>query len=157
MATCQICARPIKANIGIIAHHGYRRPQRNSGWQTASCMGARHLPYEESCDVLPRAIKSCEDFIAVQEGFVRKNIATPPDELTYSRKDAYGRDRFPPRELPRPENFNAKKEAAAGSYTPGTYAGEFTSMIGKARMRATNSRPTLKFLQERLANWKAPT
>ncbi len=45
--TCQICNRPIFAETGVIAHHGYQRPCE--GWQTASCAGARHLPYEASC------------------------------------------------------------------------------------------------------------
>lgn len=44
--TCQICGRPIFAESGVIAHHGYQRP--GDGWQTASCPGARELPYEVS-------------------------------------------------------------------------------------------------------------
>lgn len=42
--TCQCCARKHMANTGTIAHHGYTRP--GHGWQTASCMGAKHLPFE---------------------------------------------------------------------------------------------------------------
>lgn len=42
--TCQCCARRIFAQSGTIAHHGYERP--GTGWQTASCMGAKHLPFE---------------------------------------------------------------------------------------------------------------
>lgn len=41
---CQCCNRKILANTGVIAHHGYERP--GHGWQTSSCMGARHLPFE---------------------------------------------------------------------------------------------------------------
>lgn len=48
--TCQICGRPIYAEVGVIAHHGYERP--GLGWQTASCPGARELPFEVSRDVL---------------------------------------------------------------------------------------------------------
>ena len=48
--TCQICSRPIGFKAGIIAHHGYRRP--GEGWQTASCYGARHVPFEISRDRL---------------------------------------------------------------------------------------------------------
>jgi hypothetical protein len=47
---CQICARPIKANTGRIALHGYQRP--GHGWQTASCYGARCQPYEVANDAL---------------------------------------------------------------------------------------------------------
>jgi hypothetical protein len=48
--TCQICGRPILAETGVIAHHGYQRP--GEGWQTSSCFGARHLPFEASNDRL---------------------------------------------------------------------------------------------------------
>lgn len=44
--TCQCCGRGIFAATGVIAHHGYERP--GDGYQTASCMGARHLPFEVS-------------------------------------------------------------------------------------------------------------
>lgn len=59
--TCQVCERRILANKGIIAHHGYQRPYE--GWQTASCMGARHLPFEASRERL-------KDFIEVLEGIL---------------------------------------------------------------------------------------
>jgi hypothetical protein len=41
---CQCCGRAIHAARGTIAHHGYTRP----GWgsQTASCFGAKRLPWE---------------------------------------------------------------------------------------------------------------
>lgn len=53
--TCQICGRPILANTGKIAHHGYERP--GYGWQTASCQGAGHRPFEASRDELGRYIE----------------------------------------------------------------------------------------------------
>ena len=53
--TCQCCGRPIMANTGKIAHHGYERP--GYGWQTASCEGATHLPFEVSRDELGRYIE----------------------------------------------------------------------------------------------------
>ena len=45
---CQCCGRAIHAALGKIAHHGYQRP--GHGWQTASCFGAKHLPWEVSRD-----------------------------------------------------------------------------------------------------------
>jgi hypothetical protein len=44
--TCQCCGRDIFAERGKIAHHGYERP--GDGFQTASCMGAQHAPFEAS-------------------------------------------------------------------------------------------------------------
>ncbi len=50
--TCQICGRPILAETGVIAHHGYQRPRHVPGLQTRSCYGARELPFEKSRDIL---------------------------------------------------------------------------------------------------------
>jgi hypothetical protein len=49
---CQICERQIGTKAGVIAHHGYQRPKYRSGWQTASCYGARHLGWEDDREVL---------------------------------------------------------------------------------------------------------
>lgn len=56
--TCQICARKIFAETGVIAHHGYERPRWAPGNQTASCFGARHLPFEQDRSVLGRYIQT---------------------------------------------------------------------------------------------------
>lgn len=68
--TCQICAREIKAKSGIIAHHGYTRPE--SGWQTDSCMGARQLPYEKSRDIIPIAILKIDGFMGLTRGKIKQ-------------------------------------------------------------------------------------
>jgi hypothetical protein len=51
---CQCCGRKILANMGSIAHHGYERP--GYGWQSASCSGAKELPFEASRDALGKMI-----------------------------------------------------------------------------------------------------
>ena len=70
--TCQICGRPIFAEVGVIAHHGYQRP--GDGWQTASCDGARELPFEAAKDALvahvARQVQILADLVAT-----RKKIA----------------------------------------------------------------------------------
>lgn len=43
---CQCCGKKFLANTGVMAHHGYQRP--GAGWQTASCSGARFVPFEVS-------------------------------------------------------------------------------------------------------------
>lgn len=63
--TCQICGRPILAETGVIAHHGYQRP--GGGWQTASCYGARELPFEVSRDVLGEYIVIIEKQLVALE------------------------------------------------------------------------------------------
>lgn len=58
--TCQCCGRSIFAETGLIAHHGYERP--GGGWQTASCSGARELPFEVSRDALRSLIENLKDW-----------------------------------------------------------------------------------------------
>lgn len=53
--TCQCCGGSYLAKKGLIAHHGYQRP--GYGNQTASCYGARNLPFEESRDCLGEMIR----------------------------------------------------------------------------------------------------
>jgi hypothetical protein len=63
--TCQICGRPILAERGNIAHHGYQRP--GDGWQTASCYGAMKLPFEISRDALGAYIQIVEEQLEDQK------------------------------------------------------------------------------------------
>lgn len=64
---CQVCGRQIEANTGKIALHGYTRKR---GWQTASCGGAKYLPYEKSWLALPGVIASIESFIEAQQEYL---------------------------------------------------------------------------------------
>ena len=85
---CQICERVIKDSKGVIAHHGYKRP--NPGWQTSSCMGARHLPYEKSRDLIPKAIQQIDGFIqnrANQLVLVKEGTVPVPGMGTYIRSE----------------------------------------------------------------------
>jgi hypothetical protein len=59
--TCQCCAGKFLANTGLVSHHAYQRP--GEGWQTASCMGARHLPFEVDRAQLLVMIKAIESRI----------------------------------------------------------------------------------------------
>ncbi len=68
--TCQICGRPIFAELGVIAHHGYQRP--GDGWQTASCVGARELPYEADKTILAL-------HVATQKEILRCMVAARAD------------------------------------------------------------------------------
>jgi len=76
---CQICGRAIKSTSGLIAHHGYQRPE--SGWQTSSCEGARHLPYEQDRErivAVQRRVLEHSVSLVLQIDDVKAN---PPDEL----------------------------------------------------------------------------
>jgi hypothetical protein len=97
MNHCQICSRKIKDKSGIIAHHGYKRPEH--GWQTESCMGARNLCYEKSRDIIPKAITSINLFVESKKYLIEQvktgKVAVPsilsktpvePTHMFYKRR-----------------------------------------------------------------------
>jgi hypothetical protein len=69
---CQACGRAILTKRGTIAHHGYGRPEAYQ--QTASCMGAKELPFEVDRKVLGRLIVALKDMQTRMQG-VRDHIA----------------------------------------------------------------------------------
>lgn len=82
--TCQCCARKYLANTGTIAHHAYERP--GSGWQTASCMGAKYPPFEQSRDRLGDLVDWYRDQYTNHVAS-RDAIANETDGITLSYTD----------------------------------------------------------------------
>jgi hypothetical protein len=176
-ATCQICARPILANTGTIAHHGYKRP--GHGWQTASCFGAKYRPYEVACDALPPAIKSVEAHIARVEALLAEWLATPPAAI---QCDATRKGRWNESDwrvewsVLRPARFNPSApvdrqndKQAKPDYMPAprhsygfrpcdlkTYAAVYAGRIAELRADIVGSKETLEHFRKRLADWKSP-
>jgi hypothetical protein len=68
--TCQCCAGKVLANTGVIAHHGYQRP--GEGWQTASCFGARRLPFEVDRTALGELIVALKNSLAGARATLRR-------------------------------------------------------------------------------------
>jgi len=148
--TCQICGRPIKANSGLIAHHGYKRPA-HQGWQTKSCFGARNLPYEVSCDVIPVAIESAKAFITRSESAIQNLMDNPPEELEYvwSR----GR-RMETIKATRPVDFDSHKDYYYPRST--SYEYMFERRIAELKISIAQAREDVAYLETRLARWVAP-
>ena len=92
--TCQCCGGDVAVEGGEAewqrtrtAHHGYTRP--GYGWQTASCEGARSLPYElghAKLDSLLVALRQYEARLVGQEAALRAGTVT-----TVIRTVGYGR------------------------------------------------------------------
>jgi hypothetical protein len=88
--TCQCCGSDVAVDKAAddefqrTAHHGYKRP--GWGYQTASCMGARALPYELGHDKLDRLVALLEREVeqrvarvaALQAGKVQKIMVAGP-------------------------------------------------------------------------------
>lgn len=149
---CQICGRSIKANTGLIAHHGYRRP--GAGWQTSSCMGARYRPYEVASDALPPAIASCASHLARREATLADLLASPPATLSYQRTDAWGRPQGTEHVFDRPADFNAMEHPT--SYQQLSYVFQFDRRETAIRRDITGTTESLVYLRKRLADWRAP-
>jgi hypothetical protein len=85
--TCQICGGKYLAEKGLIAHHGYQRP--GWGYQTASCYGARYLPFQESRDRLGEWIERLESMLVDAEKEL-KFVKTSPELVLTGTRGAYG-------------------------------------------------------------------
>lgn len=151
--TCQICGRLIKAKNGIIAHHGYQRP--GDGYQTRSCFGARHVPYEVGHNALDEYKKLIEE-VYLPNAIERraKFIAEPPMTLK-ATIGKYGYNRGREVEYQRPETFNAEYHAAQGSHRMNCYEGRFTSLCWEFKHQIQGWRGDLEFITKRRAAWKA--
>lgn len=149
MYTCQICERLIRAKAGILAHHGYKRP--GDGWQTESCMGARNLPYEVSCDMLPPAILAIKRWIQSRKEWLANFEKNPPEKLYRERN--YG----PREEYDRPEGFKASDalEHHGGFSHKEQYALKYNSDHYHAKKGIEYAEGyDLPRLEKRLADWK---
>lgn len=108
---CQCCGKLFLANTGVMAHHGYQRP--GGGWQTASCSGARFVPFEVSRAQLGSLIESLK---AWKARAIEARAATEAETLMvvlsfsdYSQKIGYG-GRMPSKTvMVSRENFEAIK------------------------------------------------
>jgi hypothetical protein len=152
--TCQICEREIKANTGVIAHHGYQRPDRGSGWQTSSCWGARHLPYEKSCDQIAPYIEHVKEYVENQKLINKELVENPPETIT--EYIGYPTSRKP-EVYPRPEGFDAKKNLEEGSYSYSkSYEYEHRANHSLHKREIETGEREIKRVTARLANWVAP-
>lgn len=147
--TCQICGRPILANTGLIAHHGYQRP--GDGYQTKSCMGAKYLPYEVSCNRIQVAIDDISAYKAGTMDRLADWIKNPPQTIIDYKKDFYT-GKTTELKYERPADFTIDSYASI----PRTYACEHSHR--KYAMQRTIKACTeqLAYLTDRLQKWVAP-
>lgn len=122
--TCQCCGRGIFAATGIIAHHGYQRP--GQGWQTASCYGARELPFEVSRDALGLMIESLkaqrERMIAARDAVAAETMEV---RFSYTKHNSAGTRSLVSVPFTR-ATFDAVKASEDGKHLP--YGATFETM-----------------------------
>jgi hypothetical protein len=146
---CQICARAIRAKTGWIAHHGYTRPEQ--GWQTSSCQGARHLPYEVSCSQIADTIDEIEAWIANTQQRIDEDHASPPAKLVYAQ-ERYGRPTGELVTLVQPEGFDPAGKRGPW-HRPAGYAEHFDAIRRDRLERIAGSWATIEALRQRQAAW----
>jgi hypothetical protein len=148
VTTCQVCGRTVKASKGLIAHHGYRRPYE--GFQTASCEGARYVPYEVSCDRLREVTEMVRQFIARQQEMLADFLGNPPQTLTETVRrsswDKQGTDYI----YTRPDTFNAEKYYSG---IPRTYENAFDGRKTSYERTIRLATLDLETMERRLREW----
>ena len=152
---CQICARDIKANTGLIAHHGYQRP--GSGWQTASCDGAKQLPYEVSCDYIPVVIERYKLHATNQENLADEMLRSPAAVITRHHISGFTNKETHTTEFTKPDGFDpyAAVNAGARSFSFSTYENEFVKQYDAHRNNVKDINAAIEFLQQRYESWRA--
>ena len=152
---CQICAREIKANTGLIAHHGYQRP--GSGWQTASCDGAKQLPYEVSRDFIPVVIERYKLHAANQENLADDMLRSPAATITRLVISPHTGKQYDTKEFTKPAGFDPYTAVNSGarSFEYSSYENEFVKQYEAHRHNVKDIAAAIEFLQNRYDTWRA--
>jgi len=149
--TCQVCGRAVRAASGLIAHHGYSRP--GYGWQTASCAGARYVPYQVSCDRLKEIVEVVKNFIAAQEQALAEFVANPPAQLSvWINKSAYqsGKEIV----CDRPADLDTKSYGyRVSSGMPRTYEYAHSGKINEYERNIRFAKADLVEMEQRVVEW----
>lgn len=158
--TCQCCGRKHLANTGTIAHHGYQRP--GGGWQTASCMGAKHLPFEVSRDRLATLIASLKDWearaIKARAAVKAEKVSIRLTFTDYSvKRDAYGKRPNKSVDVTREtfETIKAKNNSDFVSHSWYDFDRIKEAELNYRAREIKNVRAEIKAQQERYDGWKA--
>ena len=150
--TCQICGRAIRAKTGLVAHHGYRRPQPYL--QTRSCFGARRRPYEVAYDAIDEYLGLLKIWLEDAAASVETFWYVPPGYLTYRHQ----RDAWDPGKtirVDRPANFNPG--SPHDTYIPRTYAYLYRIELRDRERAVLDLTAWQKEITTRRAAWVAPT
>lgn len=119
LRTCQCCARLIRSNQGHIAHHGYQRP--GDGYQTASCSGAKEVPFEVGRDTLGRVIVVMRDRLArLQAARAAAEREEFPVTFYYRKHLGYGHTASHSVDITR-EDFDMVREAYRNQLSHGSF------------------------------------
>ncbi|MHC2462497.1 hypothetical protein [Bradyrhizobium embrapense] len=151
--TCQLCGRLIRSKHGTIAHHGYTRP--GGGWQTSSCDGTHHPPFEVSNAHL---VKTIADYEALCESQALRieNVRNEGEPVEVRIKPHWSENRRHPYVF-RFERSNFDRVRASSErqlqsrLTFEDYKDEFLAVLAAS---LDQTRSILGELRERNKNWR---
>jgi len=151
-SVCQVCGRQIESQKGVIAHHGYKRP--GDGWQTASCLGARYLPYQESCNRLIEVAQIVREYIVRQQQELADFLINPPQTLSvFINKSAYQQGK----EIvcQRPEDLDINSYGyKVSSGMPRTYEYAHSDIKRNYERVIRFAQEDVVIMEQRIVNWK---
>lgn len=156
--TCQCCGRAHLANTGLLAHHGYTHP--GFGWQTASCIGARQLPFEVARDRLGQHIINMTEqkgrMIANRDGIELETTGFDV-EYTGNEKDNKGRRKSVRVEVTR-ETWDAVKSEHDSMFSRHGRNPSFNEMkereLNSCNRQIKSIGEYIEFQQARYDGWK---
>lgn len=148
--TCQVCGRTIKAKSGVIAHHGYKRPQW--GWQTTSCLGAKYEPYEVSCERLKEVMAEYQRFLENEEQSFQNFQDNPPATMTVQvRRSSWDKEGVET-VYQRPDGFKRDSYACC---IPRTYENAYESKYYQWQDSIAGLKQQIAMMNHRLNSWAA--
>lgn len=154
---CQICGRAIRAPEGLIAHHGYRRP--GSGWQTSSCWGARHVPYEQGHDALDKLLIYLRHRITTTQDYIVEWRRDPDKQIKWQSRNGFNQPTGTPLTFVRPEPWSIPPQQAARrshSTAPADYAELWHAQLRQYQTMLKSLQSDLKQFTARRDAWVAP-
>jgi hypothetical protein len=151
--TCQLCGRLIRSKHGTIAHHGYTRP--GDGWQTSSCDGTHHPPFEVSNTHLIETIGDYERLCRC-EALRIESVRNEEEPVVIRVQPHWSGHRRYPYEFTFDRNtFDDVRASSEGllrsNATFEYYRDQFVSVL-KANLEQMES--LLEEMKERNANWR---
>lgn len=169
--TCQICGGAYLARTGLMAHHGFHRP--GYGWQTASCAGARCLPFEVTKADLNLEIASARRDLAERLRTIKivKNEMSPititysyhaPDAPRWSKPETkylHGltRRNFEAKKLEAPDAFKNKQgdfDKTTYRHADYTFDTALQRDLAEKRQQASLLKNYIAQQEQRAAVWK---
>lgn len=135
---CQLCEASHKLHGGLVVLHGYKRPGHGS--IVGDCDGTRHLPYEQSCDMIELALALAEQHLPSAREKLAAFDAGEVTSVSFLAKDRRG-------------NLITVNASIATS-SPSEWRRALEHAHSEARMTVSSWEASIARFTKRIAAWK---